>query len=170
MHFEYLKNLLAQHAEIIRQLTDGITPEQARWKPDVDTWSLLEIVNHLYDEEREDFRAHLDVILNKPEEGWGHISPFTWVTERRYNERDLETSVQNFLAERHASLAWLESLGAPDWELSIHAPWGDAMRAGDMFASWVIHDQWHIQQLVQIRRAYTIAQAAPYDVRYAGEL
>ncbi len=170
MDFEYLKRMLAQQAEIIRHLTEAVTPEQARWKPDVDTWSLLEIVYHLYDEEREDFRPHLDVILNKPEESWSHIRPLEWVTERRYNERDLETSVQQFLAERRDSLAWLDSLDELDWEASIPSPWGFDMRAGDMFASWVIHDQWHIQQLVQIRRAYTVAQAAPYDVRYAGEL
>ena len=125
---------------------------------------------HLYDEEREDFRAHLDVILNKPEEGWGHFSPFESVTARRYNERDLETSVQNFLAERRDSLVWLESLGTPDWKASMPAPWGGDISAGDMFASWVIHDQWHIQQLIQARRNYVIAQVAPYDVEYAGEL
>ncbi|MBN2393381.1 MAG: DinB family protein [Anaerolineae bacterium] len=170
MDFEYFKRLMAEHAEIIRQLTEAVTPEQAKWKPDAETWSMLEIINHLYDEECEDFRAHMDGILNKPEEGWGHISPFTWITERRYNERDLETSVQNFLAERRDSLSWLESMSMPDWEASMPAPWGADISAGDMFASWVIHDQWHIQQLVQIRRAYTIAQVAPYDVRYAGEL
>lgn len=170
MDFAYLKCLMAQHVEIVCQLTEGVTPEQARWKPDAETWSILEIVNHLYDEEREDFRAHLDAILNKPGEGWGHFSPFESVTERRYNERDLETSVQDFLAERRSSLVWLESLGTPDWEASMPAPWGADISAGDMFASWVIHDQWHIQQLVQIRRAYTIAQVAPYDIQYAGEL
>jgi len=170
MDFESLKRLMAHHAEIIRQLAEGVTLEQARWKPDAETWSMLEIINHLYDEEREDFRAHLDVILHHPEESWGYIRPIQWVMERRYNERDLETSVQNFLAERRDSLAWLESLVAPDWEVSMPTPWDTDMRAGDMFASWVIHDQWHIQQLVQIRRAHTIAQVAPYDVRYAGEL
>jgi len=170
MDFEYLKRLMAHHAEIVRRLTEMVTLEQARWKPDAETWSLLEIINHLYDEEREDFRAHLDVILNKSEESWGHFSPFESVTARRYNERDLETSVQNFLAERRDSLAWLESLGTPDWGASMPAPWGADISAGDMFASWVIHDQWHIQQLVQIRRAYVITQVAPYDVGYAGEL
>jgi hypothetical protein len=170
MDFAYLKSLMAQHAEIVRQLTELVTPEQARWKPDAETWSLLEIINHLYDEDSEDFRAHLDAILHRPEEAWSPIRPFEWVTERRYNERDLATSVRDFLAERHTSLAWLESLGAPDWEKRMPAPWGDTISAGDMFASWVIHDQWHIQQLVQIRRAYTLTQVAPYDVRYAGEL
>lgn len=170
MDFEYLKRLMAQQAEIIRQLTVGMTPEQARWRPDEDAWSLLEIINHLYDEECEDFRAHLDVVLNKPDEAWPYIRPLAWVTERRYNERDLETSVAQFLAERRASLAWLDSLGAPDWEATIPTPWNTDMRAGDIFAAWVVHDLWHIQHLTRIRRAYTIQQVAPYDVRYAGEL
>ncbi|MFN2110176.1 MAG: DinB family protein [Anaerolineae bacterium] len=170
MDFAYLKSLMAQHAEIVRQLTELVTPEQARWKPAAETWSILEIINHLYDEEREDFRAHLDAILHKPGDPWSGIRPFAWVTERRYNERDLEASVQNFLAERRDSLAWLESLDTPDWEASVPAPWGSDISAGDMFASWVIHDQWHIQQLVQARRNYVVAQVAPYDVEYAGEL
>jgi hypothetical protein len=170
MDFAYLKSLMAQHAEIVLQLTELVTPEQARWKSDAETWSILEIINHLYDEEREDFRAHLDAILHKPGDPWSGIRSFEWVTERRYNERDLETSVQNFLAERRDSLAWLESLDTPDWEASVPAPWGSDISAGDMFASWVIHDQWHIQQLVQARRNYVIAQVAPYDVEYAGEL
>ena len=170
MDFAYLKSLMAQHAQIIRLLTEDVSPEQARWKPDADTWSILEIVNHLYDEEREDFRAHLDAILRRPADAWAGIRPFEWVTERRYNERDLATSVQNFLAERRDSLAWLDGLGAPDWQAAVPSPWDSVMRAGDMFASWVIHDQWHIQQLVQVRRNYAIAQVAPYDVRYAGEL
>lgn len=170
MDFEHLKHLLAYHTEIIRLLTADVSPEQAQWKPDADTWSIVEIINHLCDEEREDFRPHLDIALHKQEEGWGCISPFAWVKERRYNERDLETSVQNFLAERHASLAWLDTLESPHWEVSMPASWNDNIRAGDIFASWVVHDLWHIQQLTQIRRAYTIAQVAPYSAVYAGRL
>jgi len=38
MDFAYLKNLMAHHAEIIRTLTADVSSEQARWKPDADTW------------------------------------------------------------------------------------------------------------------------------------
>jgi hypothetical protein len=93
-----------------------------------------------------------------------------WVAKRRYNERDLAESLQNFLAERQASLVWLRGLEAPDWDVEKDAPWDGALRAGDVLASWVVHDQWHIQQLVQLRRAYTTVQANPYDVAYAGTL
>ncbi len=39
-----------------------------------------------------------------------------------------------------------------------------------MAASWVVHDQWHIEQLIRLRRDYTIARLAPYSVEYAGTL
>jgi hypothetical protein len=82
----------------------------------------------------------------------------------------LSTSLASFLEERRASLEWLESLGSPNWDAVVEAPWGREMRAGDMFASWVVHGQWHIQQLVQLRRAYTVEQVKPFDVSYAGTL
>jgi hypothetical protein len=49
--------LLAQQAQSIMQLVSRVSDEQARWKPEADSWSILEVVNHLYDEEREDFRT-----------------------------------------------------------------------------------------------------------------
>lgn len=170
MDFESLKRLLAHQAELITELVCDVTPEQARWKPDDDRWSILEVVNHLYDEERYDFRVRLDIILHTPDKDWPPIHPQEWVVERQYNARDLETSLQNFLAERRASLAWLDSLGTPDWDAGVKSPWDFTMRAGDMFASWVVHDQWHIEQLIRLRRAYTVEQVAPYSVAYAGSL
>jgi hypothetical protein len=148
--FTYVRQLMATQAELIRHLVADVSDDQARWKPAPDRWSILEVINHLYDEEREDFREHL--------------------TERGYNKRDLAGSVETFLAERRASLAWLEGLSESDWDTSIRAPWDAPIRAGDMLASWAVHDQWHIEQLVRLRRDYTIAQVEPYDVGYAGTL
>ncbi len=167
--FANQQRIMAYQAELIAKLVGDISLEQARWKPSPDTWSILEVINHLYDEEREDFRVRLDIILHQPAQPWPPIHPFAWVTERRYNARDLESSLQNFLEARRASLEWLQGLGGPNWDAKVRNDIG-VMRAGDMFASWVVHDQWHIQQLIQLRRAYTIQCLAPYDVRYAGTL
>ncbi len=158
---------MATNAETIRNLLLDVSPEQARWKPAPDVWSILEVINHLYDEEREDFRAHLDDFLNHPDRPWRSIDPAGWVTARRYNERELQTSVDNFLQARAESLAWLVSLESPDWEATYEAPFG-TIRAGDMFASWVAHDLLHMRQLVELLWAYTMRQLRPYDTRYAG--
>ncbi len=69
-------------AERIRMLVDGVDDEQARWKPDAESWSILEVVNHLYDEEREDFRVRLDSMLHRPGENAPPIDPQGWVTAR----------------------------------------------------------------------------------------
>jgi hypothetical protein len=91
-----------------------------------------------------------------------------WVTERHYNERDLEEMLASFLVERRKSLVWLNSLEAPNWQAVYPAPFGE-IRAGDMLASWAAHDNLHTRQLVELRRTRLVHLTAPYDVRYAGE-
>lgn len=49
----------------IEELTKNLSEEQARWKRD-NKWSVLEIINHLYDEECDDFRLRLTLIIEDP--------------------------------------------------------------------------------------------------------
>ncbi|MEX0788421.1 MAG: DinB family protein [Anaerolineales bacterium] len=152
----------------IAALADSVSPEQARWKPKPDSWSILEVVNHDVDEEREDFRTRLDILLHRPADPWPKIDPKAWVTEKKYNERELPESLTRFADERRASLTWLRGLTAPKWEAEVHSQFG-SMRAGDMFCAWVTHDQLHMRQLVELHRAYTEKLAEPYHLEYAGE-
>jgi hypothetical protein len=168
MQVESLYQELAHSAEIIRALTLGVSQEEARFKPTPESWSILEVVCHLYDEEREDFRQRLDLILHRPEEPWPPIDPEEWVTARGYNQRNLAEMLDSFLVERDTSLAWLKSLAAPDWEAEHTNQYG-SMKAGEMFASWVAHDNLHCRQLVELRRARIVYLAEPFDVGYAGE-
>ena len=167
MNFEQLAAQLANQAETIRALALGVSEEQASWRPDPDSWSILEVINHLYDEEREDFRRHLDDILHHPDQAWHRIDPQGWVMERQYNQRDFEVSLNNFLTEREASVAWLKGLTASNWETVFEAPFGK-ITAGDMFASWVAHDLLHTRQVVELHYAYTLQAVHPHRVAYAG--
>src|SRR6266508_4556178 len=96
MEFNALYQELQNSTEMIRALLAGVKPEEARVKPNAESWSILEVVCHLYDEEREDFREHLDFILStslktglhRQNEDWHQIDPEGWVTERKYNEQD----------------------------------------------------------------------------------
>ena len=168
MELDRFISQMADDAQRVRALAEGISDEQARWRPDPASWSILEVVNHLLDEEREDFRVMLDLALHRPDEPRPRIDPQAWVTERKYNERDPGESLQGFLAAREESLAWLRELSSPDWEAVYQAPWGP-IRAGDVFAAWVAHDLLHIRQLVELHWAYTTRQLQPYRVEYAGE-
>ncbi|MBX2999903.1 MAG: DinB family protein [Caldilineaceae bacterium] len=168
MDLNYFANVLAQNAERIRALVAGISNEQARWRPGPEEWSMLEVINHLYDEERHDFPVRVDYALRRRGESWPNIDPQGWVTERRYNERDLAESTQNFLNRRQESLAWLRALSDPDWDAIYSAPFGE-IRAGDLFASWVAHDILHMRQLVELHWAYTTLKLEPYSTQYAGD-
>jgi hypothetical protein len=159
---------MAHQATSIANFTKGISGEQARWKPDSESWSILEVINHLYDEERQDFRVRLEYILYRPGQLWPAIDPRGWVVDRQYNQRDLEESVGNFLAEREKSLAWLRGLNSPDWATTSPTPWGQ-ITAGDMFAAWVGHDLLHLRQLVELHWAYTNQAVKPYTTLYAGD-
>jgi hypothetical protein len=168
MLFETLYRELALGAEIIRQLVAGVTPEEARAKPAPESWSTLEVICHLYDEEREDFRQHLDLILHRPNDPWPRIDPQGWVAQRGYNQRDLTEMLGKFLAERDLSLDWLRNLKQPDWEIEYHSQFG-SMKAGDMLSSWVAHDNLHTRQLVELRRARLVQMTQPFEIQYAGE-
>lgn len=160
---------MTNQLETILSLTRGITIDQARWKPDPDSWSILEVINHLYDEERSDFRVRLNIILFNPDQAWPPIDPGGWVTERAYNERDFNQSKENFASERKKSIDWLEGFSEINWDTTYDTPWEIPIRAGDMFAAWVAHDLLHTRQLVELHWAYTVRNLLPYDVQYAGE-
>jgi len=168
MNREHLIGQMMNNTKTILNLAQGVSADQARWKPDDDSWSILEVINHLYDEEREDFRVRLDIIFHHPEQPWPVIDPQGWITDRQYNQRDFEESVKDFLTERDKSLFWLQELGLPKWETIYTSPFGQ-MSAGDMFAAWVGHDLLHIRQLVELHWAYTVRTVKPYRVDYAGD-
>lgn len=168
MQFETLYQELAHGPEIVRTLVAGVSLQEARFKPSPETWSILEVVCHLYDEEREDFRQRLDIILHRPADPWPPIDPVGWVTARSYNTRDLSEMLESFQVEREKSLAWLKGLAQVDLEAECRTSFG-SMKAGDMLSSWVAHDNLHTRQLVELRRARLENLTAPYDIRYAGD-
>jgi hypothetical protein len=170
MDYEALRKSLSAQADLIRGLVGDLSEAEVRWRSAPDRWSVLEVVGHLHDEERHDFRVRLEALLNQSGEPWPEIRPMEWVTERHYNERELAVSLDAFLQERRTSLRWLDALDAPDWESGEEAPWGGTFHAGDMLAAWVFHGELHMQQLIRLRQDITAARADPYSVTYAGKL
>ncbi len=168
MDFEALYQDLTQGADMIRALVLGVTQAEARVRPTPESWSILEVIGHLVDEERDDFRTRVDTLLNRPGEPWPPIHPGAWVTERKYNERDLEQSLNEFLAERAQSLNFLKGLESVDWDTSMKTPFGER-KAGDLLCSWVAHDLLHMRQLVELRWARLQTFTGPYDIEYAGD-
>lgn len=168
MEFKTLYDELTNSTEMIRALLSGTSQDESRFKPDPETWSLLEALCHLHDEEREDFREHLDFILHRQNEEWHRINPQAWVTERKYNQQNFSEMQGKFFAERKKSLEWLQGLTSANWDKTYTSELG-TVPAGEMFASWIAHDNLHIRQLVELRRARIENITKPYKIDYAGD-
>jgi hypothetical protein len=159
---------LITNAEKIRALVQGLPSDQAHWRPKEDAWSILEVVGHLADEERLDFRVRLEITLHRPDEPWPAIDPGGWVQAHHYNDGDLQETLSSFLAAREDSLNWLRGLASPNWEATYEAPFGQ-IKAGDLLAAWVGHDLLHMRQLVELLWSHLLLEVEPYRVEYAGE-
>lgn len=159
---------LEANAEAIAALASGVPPEQAVWRPSPEAWSMLEVVCHLLDEEREDFRARIDLVVYRPGEIWPPIDPPGWVVDRAYATRDLDEVCQAFVAERARSAGWLRTLTAPDWDAAYEHPLLGRLRAGDLLAAWLAHDLLHIRQLTRLHWEHHRRHSAPFEVAYAG--
>lgn len=167
MNLDYFIDRFSKNLDVFNALVGGISPEQAKRKPAADKWSILEVVNHLYDEEREDFRQRLELVLADPSQPFPPIDPRGWVTSRNYMEREIGESLKNFLAEREESLTWLRQLSSPNWANSNQGRNG-ILSAGDLLASWLAHDFLHIRQITRLHFQYVGSISEPYQTTYAG--
>jgi hypothetical protein len=168
MKFTDLYQEMVNSTEIIRALTANLSQAEAQSKPTPESWSILEVLCHLYDEEREDFREHLDFILHRQNEEWHTIDPEGWVSSRKYNEQSFSEMQMKFFEERMKSLDWLIDLSNADWNIAYTSKFG-SLSAGDMFASWVAHDNLHTRQLVELKRFQIEQITQSCQIGYAGD-
>ena len=131
----------------------------------------MEIVCHLVDEDRDDFRLRLRCTLESPEKPWPRNDPEAWARDRNYQSRDLAESLGAFARERTESLQWLRTLKSPDWKQAYIHPTYGPITAGELMVSWAAHDALHVRQIA--KRMFELAgrdgAADGFATRYAGE-
>jgi hypothetical protein len=166
-HLEIAEEL-KKNKEVFKALLKGIAPVQYIWRPQPEKWCLLEILCHLYDEEREDFRARVKQVLLDPLLPLSPIDPQGWVTERFYIGQDYEKMLENFLSERDESVTYLRSLDDPKWDNTYDHPKLGLMPASMFLHNWLAHDLLHIRQITAVKYKYLEAHVSD-SLSYAGE-
>lgn len=167
MNLSELADRLSTSANAIVSMA-CVSKEQAHWKPTAKRWSIIEVINHLHDEEREDFRCRVDFMLHKPDDKWPPIDPEGWPAERAYAQKELQESVDRFVEERNKSIEWLRSLTIDPvpFDRSYEHPAG-LIRLGDMMLSWAAHDYLHIRQLARLQLDYATHVTKGFSNGYA---
>lgn len=149
----YIHSLSANRA-VFADLFRGLTEAEYIWHEREGKWNLLQVVCHLYDEEREDFRARIKSVLEDHTKPFASIDPAGWVVARNYSNNNFKEKVENFLEERNNSLEWLNALVNPNWESAfIHAVRGP-ISGKFLLANWVAHDYLHLRQIIRIKYNY----------------
>lgn len=148
----------------------AFAPEDTKWKPDNQSWSIHEIVCHMVDEEREDFRTRVLMTLEDPTRTWPSIDPEGWPTSRNYQSLDLNTQLAYWTKERTKSIKLLRDLKSSNWSSTHQHPKFGPMVAIDLLAAWSSHDALHLRQIAKRLHQLASRDAGPDSTtRYAGE-
>lgn len=168
LHPAFVIDRLDSSVHVFQGLLGAVTEQQASWKPSSEKWSLLEVINHLADEEKEDFGTRLRLVLKNPDDDWPPINPVLWATVRQYNNRNLLESLDRFVRTRRESVDWLRSLPQTDWRQTPARPVGKPRSAGDLLCSWLAHDLIHIRQMNRLHYEYLSKTTPEFSTEYAG--
>lgn len=168
MNHTYLIAQLEANIQTFQGLFN-IPAEQVQWKAGPETWSMIIIANHMYDEEREDFRYRLRSTLETPEKEWPRFDPSNFHIERNYAAREYDESVANFIHEREESIKWLRGLQDPNWKQCYVHPKAGPLSAEFLLTNWLAHDYHHIRQINNLNYAYLKEHTAPTPLDYAGD-
>ena len=158
---------LANNADVFsRQLVHKLA-EEYTYKPNKDKWCMLEVICHLVDEEREDFRARIQSVLENPKNQLPGFNPVEWVSSRKYIEQDFAAKLAEFEDERRKSIAWMKSLNNPTWTNAYDHPKAGPLSAEFFLANWLAHDFIHIRQINRLSFEY-LEDFARVNLDYAG--
>lgn len=168
MNPDLLIGRLEHFAFALPNLVKGLSEVEARWRPSDGGWSILEVICHLADEEEHDFRKRLELLFTHPERPWPRLNIDEMVEEGNYNERDLAREAERFQRERMRSVRWLRSTGTADWTVTKEHPKFGSLRAGDLLASWAVHDALHLRQIARRFHDLAVRDAPGFSTLYAG--
>ena len=168
MKYNNLYSQLEKNAGVFKVLFDGVSKEEYLWKQSPDKWCMLEIIGHLYDEEKRDFKVRLQYALDGSEVMPPAIDPVGWVKEHKYMDKLFDVQVENFLLERQYSLNMLWLLYKPDWNKYFIHPTLGKMTAHMILSNWVAHDYLHMCQIIKLKYDY-LSEITNESLSYAGE-
>ncbi len=160
---------LQASSRAIDALTSGIAEDVAREAPAPGKWSINDVLGHLADEERNDFRTRIDYMLHRQGQSWPAIDPQRTVREANFNRQSLLDLRADFMRERGKSLEWLEGLRDADWSAAYTHPKMGDFTAASMLCAWAAHDLLHLRQIERILFEHFGRRADPNRTDYAGE-
>jgi FMN phosphatase YigB (HAD superfamily) len=138
---------------VVKTLTSQCSRSDWRKRPIEGEWSLLEIMYHLRDLEKEVNLPRFELMENSINPFIPGVDSDRWAIERNYNEQSDTTIHADFCSSRSKLLGVIGHYSSDDWQLPLrHSFFGPTTRL-ELAKFIVAHDQDHIQQIVRTIQA-----------------
>ncbi len=144
-------DLLEATPEILRGLTTGLSPDDVRWKPAPNRFSIGEVLAHLSHSEGHCYRRRVDQFMEEerpkfePDDAQMHLE--------LYRKAVPEDSFDHFEEQRETNVEYLRELPASAAKrIAIHHEVGE-ITLEQMLHEWAMHDLGHIRQIAELVRA-----------------
>ena len=143
-----IRDVVQKGHDRLAALLDGMTEEQARWKPDADTWSVLEVLRHVVASKRG--TARLCAMLAR-----GDARDGAAVLGEQGAELPSLAQARAELEQSHRALLDFVATISPetDLEATFDHPWFGPHNCREWAAFQRVHDGDHAGQIEQITSA-----------------
>lgn len=134
---------------VVQSLTGPCSRTDWRKHPIKGEWSLLEILCHFRDLDREVNLPRFELLENSTNPFIPGVDSDRWAAERNYNEQDDSTVYTDFCMSRSKLLEIVSRYSAADWQQSLrHSFFGPTTRV-ELAKFIAAHDRNHIHQIAQ---------------------
>lgn len=164
---EQLINRLEKNLSVINDQFNNREREEYFYKPDTESWSMIQVLSHLVDEEGFDFRARLFSVIDDPHKKIPSFDPVETMAAKNFVDEDYNELLDQFMDERINSVAMLRLVEKSKWDNAYDHPKVGPLSARFFLANWVAHDYIHIQQINRLAYQY-LKKKTQIDLKYAG--
>lgn len=134
---------------VVQSLTGSCSRTDWRKRPIKGEWSLLEILCHLRDLDREVNLPRFELLENSTNPFIPGVDSDRWAAERNYNEQDDSTVYADFCMSRSKLLELVGRYTDAEWQMSLrHSFFGPTTRM-ELAKFIAAHDRNHIHQIAQ---------------------
>ncbi len=160
----YLEILRGTEAKLKTSLK-GVPRALLTWTPAPGKWSILEIVGHLRDMEKDAYLARYQRILSEETPSLPDVDGDKLSLENDYRSQKLSGLLREWSRLRRESLRLLKKVKPPDWERAgIHQTAGRLTMTDFVRRHAIGNDLAHLGQIEAIQRRYAVLarlEAAP---------
>ncbi len=144
---------LASTPDLLRIVLDGVTDEEATWKPAPDRWSIAEILEHLSHVEGYGFRNRIEQIVDEDSPTLEVYDQQQYATEGKYSSSDPEESFAHWEEQRETNVEYLRTLPVAAGTRSGHHVKFGVVSVNHLLNEWALHDLGHVRQIIELIRA-----------------